>query len=93
MRAGTALKHEDELVLATIQTTHTGVVFDPNANILELAVGLGTRCVQLTDVPPVHANEMNRTIDTVVGQKSAGPGKKGGEFCGLNSPEAMAKSP
>src|SRR6202022_4340552 len=80
VRSAALLKDQDELVLAAIERAHAGIVLDPDAEVLELARGLGTGNQQLVEMAPVHANEVQRSRGTEGGKVAAGLGKKGGVF-------------
>src|ERR1700737_4781964 len=80
VRSAALLEDQAELVLAAIERAHAGIVLDPDAEVLELAIGLGTGNQQLVEMAPVHANEVQRSRGTEGGKVAAGLGKKGGEF-------------
>src|SRR5215467_14796221 len=65
MRAGTALEHEYQLVLRAIERTHAGVRLIPDAHVFELGIDRATRRRDLGEVPPVHADLMDRSIAAI----------------------------
>ena len=54
---------EDELVLAPIKRAHPGIVLDPDAEIFQLAIDAAAGGQQVFGMAPVHADEVQRTVD------------------------------
>ena len=53
VRSASILVHENQLVLAPVQRAHTGLVFDPHGQILQLGICVGTSGQELPKVTPV----------------------------------------
>src|SRR5215469_16581578 len=51
---------KDELVLAAVKRAHPGIILDPNAEVLDLAVDAVGGAEQLCDMAPIHADVMQR---------------------------------
>ena len=68
MRPVPILQHKDELVLAAVQRAHPGIVLDPDAEILELAVEAVGGEQQLQLMAPIHADVVQRAVDAVLHQ-------------------------
>ena len=81
MRILAVLEHEDKLVLAAVQRTHARVVLRPDTDVLELGIGLLAGLEELAQVPPVHADEVQRSVTAVTSQVAAHPSQKRGELC------------
>ena len=47
---------EDKLVLAAVERPHTAIVLDPDAEVLQLAIGAVAGGQQLFEMAPIHAN-------------------------------------
>ena len=58
MRPAALLEDQDELVLAAIQRAHASIVLDPDAHILEFAIGLLADGEQFGEMAPIHADVM-----------------------------------
>jgi hypothetical protein len=67
-------------VLAAVERAHTCIVLDPNAQILELSIGISAGGQHLLEVAPVHADVVERPGGTECGKVTAGSSEKGGEF-------------
>src|ERR1700738_1629931 len=80
VRSAALLEDKDELVLAAVQRTHTGIVLDPDAEVFQFAIGFRTCGQQLVEVAPVHADVVQRPSCTEGGQVPQSLTKKGGEF-------------
>src|SRR6516225_4525688 len=52
------LEHQHKLVPAAVQRAHSGIVLDPDAEILQLAIGLAPSGQQLAEMAPIHADEV-----------------------------------
>src|SRR5437588_5753824 len=68
MRGGPGLPHEHQLMLRAIETTHAGIALVPDTQVLELAVDLAAGGEHLPQVPPIHADLMDRAVDGVLGE-------------------------
>src|SRR6202521_4586855 len=64
VRPAAVLEDKDELVLTSVEATHSGIVFDPDADVLELRIGCAAGGQELVHVAPIHAHEMNRAVST-----------------------------
>ena len=80
MRSAALFEDQDELVLTAVQRAHPGIVLDPDAEVLQFAIGFGSGGQQLVEMAPVHADVVQRTGGTEGGKVVAGLGEKGGEF-------------
>jgi hypothetical protein len=60
------LEHEHELMLRAIKAALTGVALDPDADILQLIVGPGSRSTELIYMAPVHAHIVDGAIDRML---------------------------
>src|SRR5262245_35812215 len=76
VRSRADLEHEDELVLGTIERAHAGIRLVPDAQVLEFGVDLFAGGQHLSQVPPVHAHEMNGAVDRVARCMAEGRFKK-----------------
>jgi hypothetical protein len=74
------LEHKHKLVLAAVERTHPGIIFDPDAQVLRLAIGGPTGGQQLLDVAPVHADEMDGAGNAKRRQVAESLAEKGREF-------------
>src|SRR6266481_3124629 len=69
MTCVTILDDEHELVRAAIKRTHTGGIFRPYAEVLELGIRVKPSLDDLDQMPPVHAYKMNRARSAVPNQE------------------------
>src|SRR4029077_8509610 len=60
--------HEDELVLATVEAAHATVGLDPDNEVFELTINGVAGGHHLGDMPPIHADIMDRTVAGVSDQ-------------------------
>jgi hypothetical protein len=74
------LEYEHELMLASVETSHAGIVLDPHANVFQFRIGRPAGGDEFAGMTPIHADEMDRAIETVPGELRAGEREKGGEF-------------
>jgi hypothetical protein len=72
MRAVAVLENQHQFMLAAVERSHAGIVFGPNAYIFQLVVDLFACREQLSNVSPVHANEMQGASLAVLRQELAG---------------------
>src|SRR5262245_37396347 len=72
------LKDRDEFVLAAIERAHAGIVLDPDADILEFAIGASTGGEQFPVMTPVDADVMQRSGGASGSEVTAGLTEKGG---------------
>jgi len=72
VRPAALLKDQDELVLAAIERAHAGIVLDPDAHILEFAIGLLADGEQFGEMAPIHADVMQRAGGAKGGEVTAG---------------------
>src|SRR5206468_662080 len=61
-------ENENQFMLRTVERSHPSVILIPHADVLQLVVDAATRRGQLEAVSPVHANEVDRTVDAERGQ-------------------------
>ena len=80
MRIAAVFEHKDQLVLASVERTHPGVVLDPDAEVLELAIDIAAGGQQLFGMAPVHENVVQRALDAGCREIAESLGEKGGEF-------------
>src|SRR5438128_1230485 len=66
-----SLEDENELVLAAIEGAHAGIVFGPDAQVLQLGVDGLRRVQQFPDMPPVHAQVMERPVAAIMDEERA----------------------
>ena len=64
------LEHEYQLMLRAVERTHAAVRLRPDTQVLELAEGAVRGIQNFTHVAPVHADELDRTIDGMHSQVS-----------------------
>src|SRR5438552_3080838 len=67
-------------MLGTVERPHAGIGLVPDAQVLEFAVDLAACCEHFGHVPPIHADLVDRAIDTVGGQESEYRLKEGHEL-------------
>ena len=56
VRAMPLFENKDKLVLAAVERAHSGIVLDPDAEILQLTIGLSAGGQQLAEMAPIHAD-------------------------------------
>src|ERR1700730_9106984 len=71
MRCEAILEDENQFVTAAIEASHAGMVLGPHAHVFELSVNGPPRGKQLTDVPPVNKDVMERAFVAVAGEQRA----------------------
>ena len=62
VRPRSRLEHEDQLVLGPVERAHAAIVLVPDAQVLLLGIEAAGGGQQLIDVPPVHADKVNRAV-------------------------------
>ena len=72
---------EYELVGRSVQGAHAGVVFRPNADVLEFGVYVISGVGQFTNMPPIHAHEMDRPVEAKISKVHQGASE---EICELS---------
>jgi FAD binding domain len=75
-----AFEDEDKLVLAAVERPHPGIVLDPHNEVFQLAIYVTAGGQQLFDEAPVHAEVVQRAVDTGCGKVPDSLAEKGGEF-------------
>src|SRR5690348_8505457 len=60
--AAAPLEDKDELVPAAVERAHPGIVLDPDAEVLQLAINAAPGRCQLFDMAPIHADEVDRAV-------------------------------
>ncbi len=65
MRRLSVLVDEDQFVLAAVKATLTRRGLCPDADVFEFVVNVAASLKQFPDVPPIHADETDGTIDRV----------------------------
>ena len=65
VRPRTVFEQENQFVLAPVVGAHAGIVLDPHAQVFQFAVLSISRNEKLQLVPPIHAYEMQRSVDTM----------------------------
>src|SRR5712671_4778802 len=70
----------NQLVLAPVQRSHAGIVFDPDAQIFEFGINPQCRGQQLMLVAPIHADVMERSRGAVPDRELKRGGKKSGKL-------------
>src|SRR5205823_3177092 len=73
-------EHKDKLVLAAVERAHPGIIFDPDADVLQLAIGRKTGGQQLLHMAPVHADELDGAFNAKGREVAKGLAEKSGEF-------------
>src|SRR5271166_986363 len=68
MRRAAVLEHEHQLVLRPIERAHAAIVFVPDAERLQFGVCTAAGGEQLETMPPIHADEVNRSVGAVPDQ-------------------------
>ena len=71
VRNPAVLKNEHQLVLASIERALTGIVLDPNADVLQLVVHGRPRGKEFGSMPPVHADVMDSAVQSWRADKPA----------------------
>jgi hypothetical protein len=61
-----ALKNQDKLVLGAIEGAHSGIIFVPDAQVLEVGINPITCGQDFTEVTPVHADVVYGAAATVI---------------------------
>jgi hypothetical protein len=61
----TVLVHKNELMCGSVQRTHSGIVFRPNANVFEFGICIIGGIGQFSNMSPIDTNEMDRALDAV----------------------------
>ena len=89
MRGGALLEDKDELVLAAVERAHSGIVFDPDTQILELAIGLAAGGQQFIEMAPIHADVVQRPGGTEGDEIAETRARKAVNSALLISPEAI----
>ena len=80
MRGGAVLEGEDQLMTRAVERAHATIILGPDDQVLQRVVN-GFACVQhFAHMTPVHADKMDRAIETVIGMVLQGPGQEGGEL-------------
>ena len=74
------LEHEHQLMLRAVETAHSGIGFFPDAEVLEFGIDSPASPQQLTQMPPIHADEVDGALPAVSGVVAECPGKKLGKF-------------
>ena len=87
VRGGPVLEDKDELVARAIEGAHAAVVLDPNDQVLEFREDNLARGEDLGQVTPVHADVVDRPLDTVRGQGREGLLQKPGERLTAHLPQ------
>src|SRR5580704_1627726 len=64
-------ENQNQLVLRAIEASHAAVVFNPHAQVEELVVILLAGGDQISHMPPINTDEMNRALRTVLCQHVA----------------------
>src|SRR5215472_18450806 len=81
VRAAPMLEHENKLVSAAVERTHPAIVFDPDAEIFQLAIDIAGGCQQFANMAPIHEQIAQRTIAAERHEVSTRLAKKGRELC------------
>ena len=80
------LEDDDELVARAIEGAHAAVVLDPDDQVLKFREDGLARCEDLGQMAPVHADVVDRSLDTVRGQRREGLLQKRGERLAVHLP-------
>ena len=72
-------KHAYEFVLGAVKAALASVGFNPDVEIEHGAIGEAAGCHELTDVTPIHADEVDGTINRDLSRKAERFAKKTGE--------------
>src|SRR6202047_3914674 len=92
MRVPAMLEQEHELVLAAVERAHAGIVLGPDAQVLQFGIGALAGGEQLRHVPPIHADEVERPVETEPGEEPESARQDLGELGLVISPDAIANS-
>src|SRR5262249_10321268 len=71
---------KDQLVLIAIERAHSGIVLDPDAKVLGLAVKGAAGGQQCVEMAPVHADVVQRAVNTEGREVAEYPAERGDEF-------------
>ncbi|MEM7523265.1 MAG: hypothetical protein AAF360_05820 [Pseudomonadota bacterium] len=82
MRRRPDFEDEDQFVLGAVERPHTAIVLHPNEQVLHLRIDAVAGRTHLSDVTPVHADEMDRAVDTDARKLPTGVCEKGREIRG-----------
>src|SRR5205823_3464728 len=74
------LECEDQLMARAVEAAHPAIVLGPDDQVLQRAVNGLPGCKDLDDVAPIHADEVDRTIDTVISEVLEGRFQERGEL-------------
>src|SRR3984893_14761182 len=80
VRVPAMLEQEYELVLAAVERAHAGIVLGPHAQVLQLGIGAHAGGEQLAHVAPIHADEVERPVETEPGEEPESAGQELGEL-------------
>src|SRR5262249_891992 len=78
------LEGEDQFVPGTIESSHPAIILDPDDQVLQLRIDAFCCLQDLGHMPPVHADEMDRSIDAVGGEVAKSRSKKGDKLLGAH---------
>ena len=79
MSVATVFKDKDELVLAAVERAHPGIV-DPDTEVFQLATSSAASGQQLCNVPPIHADVVQGSLNAECRKVAETVAEKGGEF-------------
>src|SRR5579863_1335456 len=73
-------KYSNQLMLRAIKTAHPSLILRPHAQVEEIVVNLLSDGNQISDMPPIHENEMCGTALTKLRKQPKSAIKKGDKF-------------
>lgn len=76
------LEDEDQLVARAVETAHPAIVLGPDDQVLHLVIDRTAGGEDLGQVAPVHADEVDRPVHAVIGQKLECGGQETCELLG-----------
>jgi hypothetical protein len=82
MGRGTVLRHEDELVLRTVEASHSRIRLCPDAEVYHLQVRAVETGNKLLNMSPIHADIDQRPCRAGPGDQAKHLLKKGSELTG-----------
>jgi hypothetical protein len=84
-------KDQNQFVLRAVETSYPAVVLDPHAHVQELVIVLLARGNQFSRTSPVHAQVVDRIVDTVLSQQSQTVVQEGEELGFAHFPRGHQK--
>ena len=70
MRRVAVFVNKDQLVTAPVEGAHAGMIFRPDAKVLEFGIHSRASRQDFGHVAPIHAYEMNCSVNTIAGEQA-----------------------